>query len=83
MSKIIAKLQCPIDKVFGHKYTGFSIKAPFISFSFAPTIFTAPNGAVFCYHYFRKTGADGKRYCPPPEPAPESLATSGFFGVKC
>ena len=37
MSKIIAKLQSPIDKVSGHKYTGFTIKAPFINFSFAPT----------------------------------------------
>ena len=42
MSKIIAKLQSPIDKVSGHKYTGFTIKAPFINFSFAPTISVKP-----------------------------------------
>lgn len=52
MSKIIAKLQSPINKVFDHKYTGFTIKAPFINFSFAPTIITAPNGAVFLLALF-------------------------------
>ena len=38
MSKIIAKYQCYLDKVSGHKYTGCTIKTPFINFSFAPTI---------------------------------------------
>lgn len=37
MSKIIVRIQLFLDKVFGHKYTGFTIKAPFINFSFAPT----------------------------------------------
>lgn len=36
MSKIIVRIQLFLDKVFGHKYTGFTIKAPFINFSFAP-----------------------------------------------
>ena len=60
MSKIIAKLQSPIDKVSGHKYTGFTIKAPFINFSFAPTIFTAPNGAVFVSTIRTKPGQTEK-----------------------
>lgn len=47
MSKIIAVFQVPIDKVSGHKYTGFTLKTPFVNFSFAPTTFTAPTGAVF------------------------------------
>ena len=58
MSKIIAKLQSPIDKVSGHKYTGFTIKAPFINFSFAPTIFTAPNGAQRVEKVFSPRCAD-------------------------
>ena len=66
MSKIIAKLQSPIDKVSGHKYTGFTIKAPFINFSFAPTIFTAPNGAVFLLALFLQNRGGRKRYCPLP-----------------
>lgn len=37
MSKIIAKSQFYIDKVSGHRYTGCTIKTPFINFSFAPT----------------------------------------------
>ena len=52
MSKIIALLQIIIDKVFGHKYTGLSIEMPFVNFSFAPTIFTAPHGAVFLLAVF-------------------------------
>ena len=40
MSKIIVRIQLFLDKVFGHKYTGFTIKAPFINFSFAPTAHT-------------------------------------------
>lgn len=47
MSKIIARFQNVPDKVFGHKYTGLTIKTPFVNFSFAPTHFTAPYGAVF------------------------------------
>ena len=78
MSKIIAKLQSPIDKVSGHKYTGFTIKAPFINFSFAPTIFTAPNGALFL-----QNRGGREKVLPSPEPAPESLVTSGFSGAKC
>ena len=42
MSKIIAALQIPIGKVFGHKYTGCTVKTPFINFSFAPTHFQQP-----------------------------------------
>ena len=37
MSKIIVRIQLFLDTVFGHKYTGFTIQAPFINFSFAPT----------------------------------------------
>ena len=45
MSKIIAKLQSPIDKVSGHKYTGFTIKAP----SHLPLRFLQPlTGLFFC-----------------------------------
>ena len=52
MSKIIALFQIVLDKVFGHKNTGFSIKTPFVNVSFAPTIFTAPYGAVFLLAVF-------------------------------
>lgn len=83
MSKIIAKLQSPIDKVSGHKYTGFTIKAPFINFSFDPTIFTAPNGAVFLLALFLQNRGGREKVLPSPEPAPESLVTSGFSGAKC
>ena len=83
MSKIIAKLQSPIDKVSGHIYTGFTIKSPFINFSFAPTIFTAPNGAVFLLALFRQNRGGREKVLPPPEPAPESLVTSGFSRAKC
>ena len=48
MSKIITRFQIVPDKVFGHKYTGLTIKTPFVNFSFAPTLFTDPYGAVFC-----------------------------------
>ena len=42
MSKIITAIQKPIGKVSGHKYTGFTIKTPFINFSFAPAIILPP-----------------------------------------
>lgn len=42
MSKIIAAIQKPIGKVSGHKYTGFTVKTPFINFSFAPSPFVQP-----------------------------------------
>lgn len=48
MSKIIARFQIVPDKVCGHKYTGLTVKTPFVNFSFAPTLFAAPYGAVFC-----------------------------------
>lgn len=37
MSKIIVRIQLFLGKMFSHKYTGFTIKASFINFSFAPT----------------------------------------------
>ncbi len=42
MSKIIAAFQIFFGKVLGHKYTGFTVKTPFINFSFAPTRLHSP-----------------------------------------
>lgn len=42
MTKIIAAIQRTIGKVFGHRYTGFTLKTPFIDFSFAPALFIQP-----------------------------------------
>ena len=44
MSKIISKSQKALDKVCDHKYTGLTLKTPFINFSFAPTIVAAHIG---------------------------------------
>ena len=52
MSKIIALFQIVLDKVFGHKYTGFSIKTPFVNVSFAPTIFHSPLWGCFLLAVF-------------------------------
>lgn len=38
MTKIIALLQKAIGKATGHKYSGMTVKTPFINFSFAPAI---------------------------------------------
>ena len=43
MSKIIAILQKGLDKATGHKYTGLTLKTPFINFSFAPSYITRPS----------------------------------------
>ena len=47
MSKIIGLMRILLDKVLGHKYTGFSIKTPFINVSFAPTNLPALYRVVF------------------------------------
>lgn len=47
MSKIIAGIQKVIGKVTGHRYTGFTIKAPFINLSFAPVLFPRPHKGPF------------------------------------
>lgn len=36
MSKIILSVNKLLVKVTGHKYTGFTVKTPFINLSFAP-----------------------------------------------
>lgn len=50
MSKIIALVQLVIGKVLGHKYTGFTVKTPFINFSFAPTAHTYYPIKHMCFH---------------------------------
>lgn len=42
MSKIIEGIQKVTGKVSGHRYTGFTIKVPFINLSFAPVLFHGP-----------------------------------------
>lgn len=49
MSKIINSIQAILDKVIAHKYTGFTIKLPFINFSFAPVHFHSPFLGLFLF----------------------------------
>ncbi len=42
MSKIIAGVQKIIGKVSGHRYTGLTLKMPFVNLSFAPVLFNSP-----------------------------------------
>lgn len=56
MSKIIAGIQKVTGKVFSHRYTGFTIKAPFINLSFAPVLFTRSRNGSFLLVFDYKNG---------------------------
>ena len=52
MSKIINFTQTIIGKVTGHKYTGITIKMPFVNFSFAPVLIYSPVWGCFLLEAF-------------------------------
>ena len=47
MTKIFMYVNKLLVKVTGHRYTGFTVKTPFINLSFAPAQRYSSNGAVF------------------------------------
>lgn len=70
MSKIIVGIQKVIGKVSGHRYTGFTVKAPFINLSFAPVLFTRLLTGPFLLDFRSyKWGPDIETY-----PAPSNYA---------
>lgn len=52
MSKIINFAQTIIGKVTGHKYTGITIKMPFVNLSFAPVLIHSPIWGCFLLAVF-------------------------------
>lgn len=42
MQKIVSTVQKVLGKTIAHRYTGFTIRVPFINFSFAPAPFQQP-----------------------------------------
>ena len=52
MSKIITYANKLLVKVTGHRYTGFTVKTPFINLSFAPVLIHSPKRGCFLFYKY-------------------------------